>query len=364
MKNNFIATGLFITLLFTGVIGVPQAQAHGIDSLIKTSDGTVYFIEASDNGVVKRPFTSLGALQSYGFLSLNNVVEADSTDLAYPTGSFIPPMDGTIFCATETKGTDVAGECSLITEGQKAAFTSAQVFAQQGYSFDRAIYGDSSFLSKTTDIADGSAAHRTGSLVNDNGTIYMNYKDSRFGIEDMSVVNSWGWNLTFVPLANAQDKDLTLVGDLQTRKPGKIEFEYKLSFFGETIVLSSILEEYPDYPTKLASSQAEAKKVKEFAEMEILTFDEFYFLTTDYSQYVFDLLPLFTDEVRAEFNNSNGDEEYSKESIKIYGDGSYAIYSFDDPDYEEDAKVHLRKENGEWKMDYIGTLKYAVSLEN
>src|SRR6185295_14871666 len=114
--SNSLAKKIFASALAasTVLMATPLvASAHGIDSRVKSSDGTVWFITTEGSNTVRRPFTSFGAFQSYGFMSLSTVVDADAQDLAYPVGSFIPPQDGKIFCATETKGTDVKGECSL-----------------------------------------------------------------------------------------------------------------------------------------------------------------------------------------------------------------------------------------------------------
>src|SRR4051812_29210655 len=107
------------------------AHAAAAGEVYKTSDGTVWFITSD---MQRRPFTSAGAFLSYGFLSFSQVKTADANVTALPSGAFIAPADGKIFCATETKGSDVKGECSLITGGQKAAFTSAEVFTGQGFS--------------------------------------------------------------------------------------------------------------------------------------------------------------------------------------------------------------------------------------
>lgn len=200
---------------------VPPVVAHGPGSVVKTSEGTVWFITNS-NPVQRRAFTSGGAFLSYGFLSFSQVVDANSADLALTTGSFIAPRDGSVFCATVTKDTDVKGECALITNSQKAAFTSAAVFTGLGFKFSNAQYGDSSFLAKTANIATVSEAHRTGVLVNNAGTIQLVGNATLVGIPSMDIFSSWGYTLAGVVPANQFDKLLPQSGVMIGRVAGQL----------------------------------------------------------------------------------------------------------------------------------------------
>lgn len=203
-------------MLFGNAAVVKGATAGGV---YKTPDGTVWFVTKD---MQKRPFTSAGAFTSYGFLSFSQVMDADASVTALPTGSFIAPADGKIFCATETKGSDVAGECALITGGQKAAFTSAAVFAAQGFSFSRAMYGDSSFLSKTANVDNGSAAHLPGTLINNGGTVQMVVSGGLWGIPSIDVFNSWGYSFADVVPANAADVTKSQIGVIPARMAGEL----------------------------------------------------------------------------------------------------------------------------------------------
>ena len=203
-------------MLFGNAAVVKGATAGGVYS---TPDGTVWFVTKD---MQKRPFTSAGAFLSYGFLNFSQVQPADASVTALPTGSFIAPADGKIFCATETKGSDVAGECALITGSQKASFTSAAVFAAQGHSFDRAVYGDSSFLNKTANIDNGSAAHLPGVLVNNGGTVQMIVSGGLWGIPSIEVFNSWGYSFADVVPANSADTAKAQVGVIPSRMAGEL----------------------------------------------------------------------------------------------------------------------------------------------
>ena len=199
---------------------IPNSGAHPIGTNVKAPEGTIRLVAADGTF---RPYTSAGAFLSYGFNTWEKVVDRNFADMLLPVGTFIPPRDGTIFCATQTKGTDVKGECALITGGQKASFTSSAVFTGLGFSFNRAQYGDSSFLAKTANIDDVSAAHRPGVLVNNNNTVQLVGASGMLGIPtDVSIFNSWGYSFADVVPANSADKSLTQVGIIQTRQPGQL----------------------------------------------------------------------------------------------------------------------------------------------
>ncbi len=220
LAKKFFAVGSAVAMTLS--LAAPfaaQAAAHAAGTNVSTSDGTVWFITPEGT---RRAYTSAGAFLSYGFNSWSQVVAANADDLSLPAGSFIPPQDGTVFCATATKGSDVAGECSLVTAGMKAAFTSAAVFAGLGFSFANAEYGDSSFLNKTVDINSSTEAHKTGVLVNNNGTVQLVGATGLLGIPSLDVFNTWGYSFANVVPANAADKAMTQTGVMQARTPGQL----------------------------------------------------------------------------------------------------------------------------------------------
>lgn len=219
---NKVVTGVSTLALAASMLIMPVAtnvHAASAGEVYKSTDGTVWFITSN---MTKRPFTSWGAFQSYGFLSASQIKDADASVTALSTGDFIAPQDGRIFCATATKGSDVSGECSLITGGMKAAFTSAAVFSGQGYSFSRAFYGDSSFLTKTSNVDNASAQHRPGTLINNNGTIQLVVTGGLWGTPSMDVFNSWGWSFADVVPANSADLLLSQTGVISARTAGQL----------------------------------------------------------------------------------------------------------------------------------------------
>lgn len=218
--KKLILVGIIITVMTAIAPASVHAASHGSGSLILLPDGhTVQFIDQTS---VRHSFHSGGALSSYGFLSFAQIATATNSDLTLQEGTYIPPRDGTIFCATETKGSDVKGECSLITGGQKAAFVSSEVFTGLGFNFKNAISGDSSFLTKTTNITSGLEAHRPGVLVNDQGTVRLVSATGLLGIPDQATFNSWGYTSSNIVSANSADKTLSQVGVMASRQPGQL----------------------------------------------------------------------------------------------------------------------------------------------
>jgi hypothetical protein len=214
--RKLFAVGSMVALFAALVPMSAVAAPHGPGSVVKSSDGTVWFI-TSDNQ--RRAFTSAGAFLSYGFLSFAQVVDANAEDLALPTGSFIPPQDGKIICSD--RGAD-RGTCYLITGGKKAGFTSAAVFTGLGHSFSRVTHGDVSWMESTSLISNTGDAHRPGVLVNNNGTVQLVVNGGLYGIPSLAVFNSWGYSFADVVPANGADKQLTQIGVMTARQPGQL----------------------------------------------------------------------------------------------------------------------------------------------
>ncbi|MEK7161868.1 MAG: hypothetical protein AAB729_04225, partial [Patescibacteria group bacterium] len=252
-KKIFAVGSAVAMTLSLAVPFVAMAAVHADGTNVNKS-GTVGMIV----GGQFRPYTSAGAFLSYGFNSWASVVDANAEDLSLPTGSFIPPQDGKIFCAEVTKDSDVKGECSLITGGQKGAFTSAAVFTGLGFSFSKAVYGDSSFMSKTTNIDNTTAAHRPGVLVNNNGTVQLVGSTGLLGIPDLATFNSWGYSFANVVPANAADKTMTQTGIMAARVAGQLS----PSALASTPVVSGSVSAMlaSDYPA--ASPLAVSSQVK------------------------------------------------------------------------------------------------------
>lgn len=201
------------------VIPAPTTNVSGADAVgtnILTSDGTVSMI--ASNGT-RRPYTSAGAFLSYGFNSWNNVVTASAADAALPVGSFIPPRDGKIICSN--KGSDI-GTCYLITNGQKAGFTSATVFQGLGFNFGNTTAGDVSWMTSTSSISSATNAHLPGVLINNGGTYELVTANGFIGIPNATTLQSWGYSFSDAVMANTADKQLSQTSVLTARQAGEL----------------------------------------------------------------------------------------------------------------------------------------------
>ena len=179
------------------------------------SGGTIYLI----TGGQRRPYTSAGAFLSYGFNTWATVVTASQADLSLPVGSFIPPRDGKIICSN--KGSD-KGTCYLITQGQKAGFTSSAVFTGLGFSFSNTLSGDVSFLNAAPNIGNANEAHLPGVLINKNNTIYLVGNGGLLGVPDMTTLAAWGYSLTDSVAANSADNSYAQIGIMGSHTPGAL----------------------------------------------------------------------------------------------------------------------------------------------
>ncbi len=194
------------------------SNAHPVGSNVKGVDGTVYFISA---GGSRSPYTSAGAFLSYKFNNWGAVAEANTDDMNLPLTTyavspdntlatyFIPPRNGSLI--------NDHGTVYLITNGQRAGFTSSAVFTGAGYSFSNVYSGDTSFMVTLPPISSADRAHSDGTLINDQGTLYVIKGGSRLGFPSMAVLESWGyWTSDAVP-ANSYDRNLPMGGVVQAR---------------------------------------------------------------------------------------------------------------------------------------------------
>lgn len=223
MKKIFIVFAGFV--LWSAIFSFASAAGHTLGTNVAGPDGTVFTISTQNGQTVRRPYTSAGAFLSYSFNNWVSTVAASPEDMALPDGSFITPQDGKVFCSDRGKD---KGTCYLITNGQKAGFTSENVFHGLGYSFDHILYGDVSFLNTADNISTSTIAHQPGTLVNKDGTIYLVGNNGLVGVPDPTTLKSWGYAFTDVVKANAADNNLATGGVLPGRLPEQIEVQHAL----------------------------------------------------------------------------------------------------------------------------------------
>jgi hypothetical protein len=191
----------------TYTVGSVQSnEKHPEGTNVLGSDGTVYRIV----GNFRQPYTSAGAFLSYKFNSWTGVVTANSADLSLTAStSFIPPRNGSLI---NDKGT-----VYLITGGLRAGFATETAFKGMGYTYSNVYPGDTSFMTSIEPINSSAQKHPNGTLINNNGTLYVMQNGYRVGFPSMAVLDSWGYWVNDAVPANSYDQQAEVSGVMQTR---------------------------------------------------------------------------------------------------------------------------------------------------
>ena len=212
LAKKIFAVGSVAAMAIALMPALASAQVHSAGSNV-LSNGTVYFINASGQ---KQPYTSAGAFLSYGFNSWSGVVAASAEDLALPTGPFVTPADGKLYLDSIDHRT-----VFLITNGQREGFANPAAFLGLGYSFSRVTTADSSFMTTLAPVNTAAMSHPAGTLVNQDGTIFLMSSTGKMGIPSPAVFNSWGYSFNDVVLANSFDRAIAMSnGVMPTMIPG------------------------------------------------------------------------------------------------------------------------------------------------
>jgi len=208
MPNNrfagFLPLILAGTVLTTGFFVANEAEAGVGLSLVADSTGTVYLID----GGQRRPFRSPEVFFSNGF-SFSQVAQATGTDLALPVGPIMIFRDGTLI---KGPGDPLV---YLVTNGIKRPFQSADDFHGLGYSFFNIVtanvetFADLPVGAVVSEARTG-AAHPVGSLINDNGAIFLITPNGRSGFTSAEDFRSHGYGFNQVVPANTADRALGL----------------------------------------------------------------------------------------------------------------------------------------------------------
>ncbi len=110
------------------------------------------------------------------------------------------------------------GTIYTIEFGAKRAFTSLKIFKSLGYQLKNVKSGDTSSLSKASNISSALTRHPRGTIVNDHGTLYFMGRDYRYGYASEAVYFSWNSNYKIVVSINAADLQVP-VGPLSEMNP-------------------------------------------------------------------------------------------------------------------------------------------------
>lgn len=157
---------------------LPQGYPHPEDTHILTPDGTVWRIVFG----TRMPYTSAGAFLSYGYNSWDKVVQANTADVALPASTDSYPSKTNYIPPRDGSLINDNGTIYVVSDWHRRGFSSAKVFLDLGYSFSNAIPGDTSFLTTYTPISSSKREHAPGTVINDNGTLC--FLQSPFRAED------------------------------------------------------------------------------------------------------------------------------------------------------------------------------------
>ena len=189
--------------------------------VVAPQDGSPY--NTVINGTVYRvasgkryPYSSAAAFLSYGFNSWTRLVPGGATEQDLPVAA---DASGKTSFVVPRSGSLVNdhGTIYLITGGKRQGFASAQAFLGLGYSFKNVLVGDTAFMDSLPPITTSSMAHPSGTIVNDHSTFYLMAGDLRQGIPSLAVFNSWGVQLREVVSANDFDRQIPAGEVLQAR---------------------------------------------------------------------------------------------------------------------------------------------------
>jgi DNA-binding beta-propeller fold protein YncE len=113
------------------------------------------------------------------------------------------------------------GTVYIMTDGKRAGFVSEESFLGLGYSFSSVVKGDTSFMETLAPIHTADRHHPDGTLLNYAGTLYVIHRGSLYGFPSMEVLSSWGYSLTEAVMVNNHDKSLPKA-TLQIRPVGQL----------------------------------------------------------------------------------------------------------------------------------------------
>ncbi len=196
--KKVFAAGLAISTALWASAGlfvfVAQAvEAHPAGTLV-LSGGTVWHI--SDDGAGRHGIDSLVRFYSHRY-DFADVVPANSADSALPDLGLLPGGHGVLF--------NDGGTVYQVSGGMKHGFTSAANFTGNGFSFANVMAGDLSLVPAGAVIDNTTAAHLEGTFVVSGGTVWMVTATGRKGVPSPGVLFSYGADFDDAVAANSAD---------------------------------------------------------------------------------------------------------------------------------------------------------------
>lgn len=146
---------------------LPAGQVHPEGTNVVDTTGTVHHIVKG----TRRPYTSAGAFLSYSFNSWADVVPANAADMALPLATTTEP-GSTLKVVTFMPPRDGSlindqGTVYIVTNGYRQSFASEHIFAGLGYNWGNVLDGDVSFLPQLPVLSTDQVAHPAGTAVSD-----------------------------------------------------------------------------------------------------------------------------------------------------------------------------------------------------
>ncbi|OGE75967.1 MAG: hypothetical protein A3C85_00705 [Candidatus Doudnabacteria bacterium RIFCSPHIGHO2_02_FULL_48_21] len=188
-----------ITLQTGGqVLGETITNVHPNGTLI-LDNGTIFLIKDGKRSGFRNPEEYF----SHGY-TFSQTVAANSADKATAEGSVMKALEGALVL-DKADGRTVY---MIGLNGTKRGFTSADVFKGLGYSFNGLLKIDLSDYTTGNPIASGVEAHPEGALILDGKTVWWVKDGKRQGFESEAVFTTYGFTFGRVVASNAADMTL------------------------------------------------------------------------------------------------------------------------------------------------------------
>lgn len=209
MRTKFILLPFFLLAFSFLPLAAARAYEASLDGYLIVDQGTVYLVTAG----FRRPFRSPEVFFSHGY-KFSDASPAGAADLALPVGPVMIFRDGAL----------VKGPSSplvyLVAGEKRRGFTSAEAFLGLGYSFVNVVTANVETFADLIEgpvIGSSAAAHPAGTLVNDNGAVYLITASGKRVFTSASDFFSYGYDFKLVVKVNEFDRLLTSEAAMSAR---------------------------------------------------------------------------------------------------------------------------------------------------
>ncbi len=212
-KTGKLILSLVLVFSLLGLSSAALVKAQTTEDGNNVSiNGTVYFIQSpsapNNSGLVQMPSSTLTGYSSAAVFSSYGFNKWH--DITNATGEDKQlSIDSGLMPYQDGSLVNDNGMVYLISNGEKYGISSNQDFQSLGYRWANVIKGTTSFIANAGVVAPGSA-HMPGSLIIIDGTIYYISNSGRMGFPTIEVFNSWGFKLANVVSANSGDLSLPI----------------------------------------------------------------------------------------------------------------------------------------------------------